>query len=210
MSSQTQNPEPKQSEVQKTPTNRLQAWLLAGAWGSGTAIYGWLLIGLFTRRKYAEIEHNPCEWIVALLIASAVGAAIGYTVFKRAGKNNSDSSSGQLFRIVIAVLPALFVVSALATLVLTLTTYNGYWVEARQGLATAFAALIAAVGVVVSVAVSYRTGEEDRKLQQTLEDRKNDAETIKALNDRLHEILPRRNSKKERENIQLLPAISSP
>lgn len=132
-------------------------------------------------------------------------------------KKTSNSDSNRLFRIVVAVLPALFVVSALATLVLTLATYNGDWVDARQGLATAFAALIAAVGVVVSVAVSYQTGEENRLAQQEnlrrqlehqreiederaqREQNKQDAEIIKSLNDRLHEILSRRYSENENE-----------
>lgn len=62
------------------------------------------------------------------------------------------------------------------------------------------------MGVVVSVAVSYKSSEENRKAQKEIEDekgrreeRKQDAELIKTLNDRLHEIIPRRYGDKPAE-----------
>lgn len=196
-------------------------WLVTIAWGTGTFVYGWLLAGILYDREYWKLTFEAlgwADWSLAGLFGCVVG---GLSFWASSPKEPVKKESKQLFRIVVAVLPALFLVSALAVLTLTLATYNGDWTEARQGIATAFAALIAAVGVVVSVAVSYRTGEENRLAQQknletqlesqqrnleiqlehqrALEDDKGsreqqklDAELIKNLNDRLHEIIPRR------------------
>ncbi|MDY6051132.1 MAG: pentapeptide repeat-containing protein [Rothia sp. (in: high G+C Gram-positive bacteria)] len=202
-------------------THELGFVLVTGAWGAGAFIYGWLLAGVFYKREYWNLTFEAlgwADWGLALICCLGAGAV---SVWASSSKKSAESDSKQLFRIVVAVLPALFLVSALAVLVLTLATYNGDWKEARQGIATAFAALIAAVGVVVSVAVSYRTGEENRlsqeknlqtqlesqqkhletqlEHQRALEEEKRrreqqklDAELIKNLNDRLHEIIPRR------------------
>lgn len=203
--------------MQSKSARSFETALLVGSWAVGALIYGWLLAGLLNERNYPNLTLGSAlgmsDLALALLSCAVVGGAAWF--FKR--KKTSNSDSNRLFRIVVAVLPALFVVSALATLVLTLATYNGDWVEARQGLATAFAALIAAVGVVVSVAVSYQTGEENRLAQQEnlrrqlehqreiederaqREQNKQDAEIIKSLNDRLHEILLCRYSEDENE-----------
>ncbi|MFW0119505.1 pentapeptide repeat-containing protein [Rothia sp. P5764] len=170
-----------------------------------------------SQRDYPNLTLGSALGLWDVGFAVAGGVIAGAIAWFLRRKNTVNSGSNRLFRIVVAVLPALFVVSALATLVLTLSTYNGDWVDARQGLATAFAALIAAVGVVVSVAVSYQTGEENRLAQQEnlrrqlehqreiederaqREQNKQDAEIIKSLNDRLHEILSRRYSKSENQ-----------
>ncbi|SLE49773.1 Uncharacterised protein [Mycobacteroides abscessus subsp. bolletii] len=166
-------------------------WLAAGAWGVGTVVYLWLLSGVIFPRDYRNLTFVNLGWL-ELIIASVLGGVTTLMVGKRAGMQKESS---QLFRIVVAVLPALFFVSALAVLTLTLTTYNADWKEARQGIATAFAALIAAGGVVVSVAVTYKTGEENRLAQKEIEQQKLNAEIIKTLHERLHEIIPRRYSK---------------
>lgn len=187
-------------------------WLITLAWGTGAFIYGWLLVGGFEKREYWNRDYwNQIyeAWSIVNfwipLICGIVVAAL-FSFFGTLAKKPAEGEGRQLFRIVVAVLPALFLVSALAVLTLTLATYNADWKEARQGIATAFAALIAAVGVVVSVAVSYRTGEENRKAQKEIEyekgereERKQDAELIKNLNDRLHEIIPRRYGDKPKE-----------
>lgn len=197
--------------------NSVESWLKMGFWVAGTIIYGWLFTGLLNKRDYPNLTFSSALGLLDLGPALLGGLTVTGLAWLFRRKNTVNSGSNRLFRIVVAVLPALFVVSALATLVLTLTTYNGDWVDARQGLATAFAALIAAVGVVVSVTVSYQTGEENRLAQQEnlrrqlehqreiederaqREQNKQDAEIIKSLNDRLHEILSRRYSKDENE-----------
>ncbi|MFW0182562.1 pentapeptide repeat-containing protein [Rothia sp. CCM 9417] len=197
--------------------NSVESWLKMGFWVTGTIIYGWLFTGLLNKRDYPNLTFSSALGLLDLGPALLGGLTVMGLAWLFRRKNTVNSGSNRLFRIVVAVLPALFVVSALATLVLTLTTYNGDWVDARQGLATAFAALIAAVGVVVSVAVSYQTGEENRLAQQEnlrrqlehqreiederaqREQNKQDAEIIKSLNDRMHEILSRRYSKDENE-----------
>ncbi|WP_237224369.1 pentapeptide repeat-containing protein [Rothia nasisuis] len=214
---------------EKADKNRdLSFWFVTLAWGTGAFVYGWLLAGILYDREYWKLTFEAlgwADWSLAGLFGCAVG---GLSFWASSAKESVKKESKQLFRIVVAVLPALFLVSALAVLVLTLATYNGDWKEARQGIATAFAALIAAVGVVVSVVVSYRTGEENRIAQQEnlktqlesqqrnletqlehqralendkgeREQQKLDAELIKNLNDRLHEIIPRRYGDKPEE-----------
>lgn len=198
-------------------------WSVTIAWVTGAFVYGWLLAGILYDREYWKLTCEALGWadwglaLICGLVAGGISLGVSWASRSRKGE------SKQLFRIVVAVLPALFLVSALAVLTLTLATYNGDWVDARQGIATAFAALIAAVGVIVSVAVSYKTGEENRLAQQenlktqlesqqknletqlehqrTLEvekgvreQQKLDAELIKNLNDRLHEVIARRYS----------------
>lgn len=175
----------------------MSMWLAAGAWGVGTVVYLWLLSGVIFPRDYRNLTFVNLGWL-ELTIASVLGGVTTLMVGKRAGMQKESS---QLFRIVVAVLPALFFVSALAVLTLTLTTYNADWKEARQGIATAFAALIAAVGVVISVAVTYKTGEENRLVQKVIEQQKLDAELIKNLNDRLHDIIPRRYGKDNADEV---------
>lgn len=204
----------------------LGLWLVALAWGTGAFIYFWLLVGVFEKREYWNRDYwNQIYevWSFAnLWLPLLCGFAVAvFSFFGTLAKKPAEGEGRQLFRIVVAVLPALFLVSALAVLTLTLATYNADWKEALQGIATAFAALIAAVGVVVSVAVSYKTGEENRLAQQNnlekqlqsqqthletqlehqraleeekgkREQQKLDAELIKNLNDRLHEIISRR------------------
>lgn len=190
---------------EKADMNRdLSFWLVTLAWGTGAFVYGWLLAGVFEKRVYWDKNYwkesyeilgfwNFCFPLFCGIIAAVI------SFFLARSKKSTEGKSRQLLRIVVAVLPALFLVSALAVLTLTLATYNGDWMDARQGIATAFAALIAAVGVVVSVAVSYKTGEENRLLQKQTEQQKLDAELIKSLNDRLHEIIARRYGDKPHE-----------
>ncbi|WP_237243299.1 pentapeptide repeat-containing protein, partial [Rothia nasimurium] len=174
-------------------------WLVTIAWGTGAFVYGWMLAGILYDREYWRLTFEAlgwADWSLAGFFGCVVG---GLSFWASSAKESVKKESKQLFRIVVAVLPALFLVSALAVLTLTLATYDVYWKDARQGIATAFAALIAAVGVVVSVAVSYKTGEENRLLQKQTEQQKLDAELIKSLNDRLHEIISRRYGGKPRE-----------
>ena len=197
------------SETKKRQLRDLSFWLITLAWGTGAFIYGWLLAGTLHKREYWNFTFEALGWadwglaLICGLVAGGVSFCISFFT------KPSDSESQQLFRIVVAVLPALFLVSALAVLTLTLATYNVYWKEARQGIATAFAALIAAVGVVVSVAVSYKTGEENRLLQKQTEQQKLDAELIKSLNDRLHEIIARRYSSKNAEGQEEISGLVS-
>ncbi|ORC22217.1 hypothetical protein A7979_01690 [Rothia nasimurium] len=216
------------SEKRPVRGRDLSSWLVTLAWGAGFIIYAWLLSGAVFGFDYRNLIFNRkgvVVWCLAVIIVFIIGAL---SLRGAPVKKSADRENRQLFRIVVAVLPALFLVSALAVLTLTLTTYNADWKEARQGIATAFAALIAAVGVVVSVVVSYRTGEENRLAQQknlekqlqsqqahletqlehqrALEEEKGrreqqklDAELIKNLNDRLHEIIPRRYGDKPEE-----------
>ncbi|WP_237233357.1 pentapeptide repeat-containing protein, partial [Rothia nasisuis] len=211
------------SEKRPVRGRDLSSWLVTLAWGAGFIIYAWLLSGAVFGFDYRNLIFNRkgvVVWCLAVIIVFIIGAL---SLRGAPVKKSADRENRQLFRIVVAVLPALFLVSALAVLVLTLATYNGDWKEARQGIATAFAALIAAVGVVVSVVVSYRTGEENRIAQQEnlktqlesqqrnletqlehqralendkgeREQQKLDAELIKNLNDRLHEVIARRYS----------------
>lgn len=174
-------------------------WLVTIAWVTGAFVYGWLLAGICYDREYWKLTFEAlgwADWSLAGLFGCVVG---GLSFWASSAKESVQKESKQLFRIVVAVLPALFLVSALAVLTLTLATYDVYWKDARQGIATAFAALIAAVGVVVSVVVSYKTGEENRLLQKQTEQQKLDAELIKSLNDRLHEIIARRYGDKPHE-----------
>lgn len=179
-------------------------------WASGAAIYGWLLVGAIHKHRHEEViwEVPPVAGLGLGGFLFGAGFLISRSVLKEGKTSPAEEAQNQgaLTPIIVTLLPALFFVSALATLVLTLATYNGDWVDARQGLATAFASLIAAVGVVVSVAVSYKSSEENRKAQKEIEDekgrreeRKQDAELIKTLNDRLHEIIPRRYGDKPAE-----------
>lgn len=215
-------------DAKKISANR---WLSL-LWASGAAIYGWLLVGAIHKH-----QHEDVIWEVPPYTGLSLGGLLFGAVFLiscsvlKDGKTSpaeEAQNQGALTPIIVTLFPALFFVSALATLVLTLATYNGDWVDARQGLATAFASLIAAVGVVVSVAVSYKSGEENRLAQEKnlvtqlkaqqdnlktqlehqreiedekgrREERKQDAELIKTLNDRLHEIIPRRYGDKPSE-----------
>lgn len=196
------------------------SWLIPATWGAGTAIYVWLLIGVFSARDYRLDEEN-IDWVgalrcVAVSVLASLGCGLGVYWLLR-DKYRGHKKRPQLWSILVTVIPAVFFISALAALILTLTTYNGDWKDARQGIATAFASLIAAVGVVVSVVVTYKTGEENRQAQEKnlktqldyqreeeekkreLEGKKQDSELIKNLNDRLHDIIERRYSEKPQE-----------
>lgn len=216
-------PELKMSKDATTTSANL---LLVLLWASGAAIFGWLLAGVIYGRDYPNLTGEKlgwADWLMALLAGLGVGG-LSYGIFwcgSKSKKTVQENRAGALLPIIVALLPALFLLLALATLVLTFATYSPEWKDARQGLATALAALIAAVGVVISVSVSYKSGEENRLAQEKnlvtqlkaqqdnlktqlehqreiedekgrREERKQDAELIKTLNDRLHEIISRR------------------
>lgn len=101
---------------------------------------------------------------------------------------------GQILAVVLIIF---LLLGGAAACLLYLATFSGDWQDARQGIATIFAALFTAVGVTASVVIAYRNGEETRKL----ESQKQDAELIKNLNDRLHEILPRRQGDNEGKRV---------
>lgn len=179
----------------------VSVWLTAGAWGFGGFIYGWLMAGAIYRRDYQNLKFGDLGWAdCAFALVCAAGVVVSFILVQQLStKYEKLESENQLVRIGIAVVPTLTLVLAFAVLALTLTTYNADWKDARQGIATAFAALIAAVGVVVSVAVTYKIGEENRLAQKWIEQQKLDADLIKNLNDRLHEIIPRRYGKQAEE-----------
>lgn len=183
------------------------------SWGIGAFIFSWLLAGIRNNRDYRNLTNldkldldDLCSALVVGLSFFAVSLVISFVLKKR------SENISYLQRIFAYVLPALFLVAALAVLILTLTTYNEDWKGSRQGILTALGALIAAVGVVMTVSVNYRMGEESRLAQQKnldnqlkhqrelenekgeREQRKHDAELVKSLNDRLHNIIERRYS----------------
>lgn len=188
------------------------------SWGLGAFIFGWLLAGVWYNRDYPNLttidKLGWADWGTAS-IAGLLFFVGSLSVSFRQKKRNKNIS--YLPRIFASILSPIFLVVALATLILTLTTYNGDWEDSRQGILTALGALIAAVGVVMTVSVNYRMGEENRLAQQKnlddqlkhqrelenekgeREQRKHDAELIKSLNDRLHDIIERRYSDDSQE-----------
>lgn len=168
--------------------NKFLAWV----WGIGAAIFGWLAVP----RDYRNFTWDDLFGLGAVfaLVTGVLAYCLAWKFSGRKPKEQAEQNGNQLYRIVTVVLPVIFLLLAVATLFLTLATFNGDWIEARQGLFTVFAALIAAAGAFVSVVVSYQISEENRKLQRELETKKQDAELIKTLNDRLHDILERRYS----------------
>lgn len=181
----------------------MSLWLACGTWGLGGFIYGWLFAGVRYGRDYWNFAFESLGW-ADWSFAAVCGLGSFALILIRglsAGKQKNKNESNQLIRIVSAVLPAFFLISSLAVLALTFTTYDPDWQDARQGIATAFAALIAAVGVVVSVAVTYKTGEENRLAQKEIEQQKLDAEIIKTLHERLHEVIPRRYGKDSADEV---------
>lgn len=105
-------------------------------WASGAAIYGWLLVGAIHKHRYSDIIWDVPLW--AGLVGGAVSFLVAFAIcWFASGKGKASSTEktnaqGALTPIIVALLPALFFVSALATLVLTLATYNGDWVDAPR------------------------------------------------------------------------------
>lgn len=190
---------------------------LGVCWTVGAAIYGWLALAVINEFDYVSMTLNSFLQCWVIVPLAVLGAGLFFVLLGKprrlfVEKKGSGSFLSRIFR---SLLPIFFCFSALAVLVLTLMTYNGEWADARQGVATIFASLFAAVGVVVSMIVSYRNGEETRKLEiqrqkkesqrhednRAMEARKQDAELIKTLNDRLHEVVPRRQGDDEGQRV---------
>lgn len=195
----------------------LSSWAIALSWGLGAFIFGWLLAGIWYNRDYWNLAGDNLGWADWSLAGIAGSFFFVMSLFLSFVWKKRNKSISYLPRIFIYTLPVVFLVVALAALILTLTTYDYAWRGSRQGILTAFGALIAAVGVIMTVSINYRMGEENRLAQQwnletqlshqkALEDEKGereqqrqDVEVIKNLNDRLHNIIERRYSKNPQE-----------
>ncbi|MFW0180693.1 pentapeptide repeat-containing protein [Rothia sp. P5766] len=174
-------------------------WLRKIPWITGTIIYGWIFFATLTGYSYQEFnwEKSPnfVSWITFAGVLLVLAAVIFIFPFNK--ENSENKKNNFLEKTLWGILPVFYLLISVAILTLTLMTYQFEWREARQGVATIFASMFAAVGVVISMVVSYQNGAEAR----ALDNQKHDAELIESLNERLHQIIPRRQGADQGERI---------
>ncbi|MFW0109760.1 pentapeptide repeat-containing protein [Rothia sp. P13129] len=111
-------------------------------------------------------------------------------------------------KIIYYIVPLFTFIISIGIWTLIWSKYDGTWSNIQQGIITVFAGLIGAIGVFVTVAVNYENHEQNRNIQseierkrrkaeQKIENARRDNETIKDLNECLHEILKNRHSTDE-------------
>ncbi|MFW0121218.1 pentapeptide repeat-containing protein [Rothia sp. CCM 9419] len=111
-------------------------------------------------------------------------------------------------KIIYYIFPLFAFVISIGIWTLIWSKYDGMWSNIQKEIITVFAGLIGAIGVFVTVAVNYENHEQNRNIQseierkrrkteQKIENARRDNETIKDLNERLHEILKNRHSTDE-------------
>ncbi|MFW0109758.1 pentapeptide repeat-containing protein [Rothia sp. P13129] len=118
-------------------------------------------------------------------------------------------------KIICYIVPLFAFIISIGVWVLIWATYGGdeQWRDVRSEIITGFTGLVAAVGVLATVSVNYKNHEENRisqaenvekqleeqrklrEQQYVTEQERRDGETIKDLNERLHEILKNRHDR---------------
>ncbi|MFW0108900.1 pentapeptide repeat-containing protein [Rothia sp. P7181] len=111
------------------------------------------------------------------------------------------TTQSYILRLINYIIPLFLLFIAICVCLVIWANTSGIeeWQKLAPEIITGVASLTAAVGLFASVAVNYQNHEENRKNESRIENEKRDHETIKALNERLHNILKNRNSEKEEE-----------
>ncbi|MFW0121215.1 pentapeptide repeat-containing protein [Rothia sp. CCM 9419] len=111
------------------------------------------------------------------------------------------STQSYILRLINHIIPLFLLFIAICVCLVIWANTGGIeeWQKLAPEIITGVTSLTAAVGVFATVAVNYQNHEENRKNESRIETDKRDYETIKALNERLHNILKNRNSEKEEE-----------